>query len=83
MTTTQTATATVSRTIQAPPGEVYRAFLDPAVLRRWFFPQGHELIDVTVDERVGGRHRTEVVSPTWGHHAFDASSWSWSPASAS
>jgi len=62
----------VTRTIEAPPAEVYRAFLDPDKLQRWFCPDGFEVSGVEVDERVGGRHRTEILSPEHGRHAFEA-----------
>ena len=62
----------VTRTIDAAPSEVYRAFLDPDKLRRWFCPDGFEVTAVEVDERVGGRHRTEIRSPEHGRHAFEA-----------
>ena len=62
----------VTRTIDAPTSEVYRAFLDPEKLSRWFCPDEFEVTAVEVDERVGGRHRTEIVSADHGRHAFDA-----------
>ena len=62
----------VSRTIDATPAEAYRAFLDPDKLRRWFCPDGFEVTSIEVDERVGGRHRTELSSREYGRHRFDA-----------
>jgi uncharacterized protein YndB with AHSA1/START domain len=61
----------LTRTIDAPPEDVYRAFLDPERLRGWFAPAGFEVTHAEVEPRVGGRHRTEVVSPEYGRHAFD------------
>lgn len=61
----------LTRTIDATPDEVYRAFVDPSRLRQWFRPAGFEVTDVVVDPRVGGRHRTELVSAEHGRHAFD------------
>jgi uncharacterized protein YndB with AHSA1/START domain len=46
----------LTRTIPAPPDRVYRAWLDPAIIRRWFAPSGFSVCDAAVDERVGGRH---------------------------
>ena len=71
MSPTHTNAVELTRTIPAPPGDVYRAFLDPEELRRWFGPRGFEVTHVAVDERVGGRHRTELVSAEHGRHAFD------------
>lgn len=62
----------VSRIVDATPAEAYRAFLDPDKLRRWFCPDDFEVADVVVEERVGGRHRTEIRSAEYGRHAFEA-----------
>lgn len=48
---------TVQRTIAAPVEMVYKAWLDPRVLRRWLAPGSAEVEKVEVDERVGGRFR--------------------------
>jgi uncharacterized protein YndB with AHSA1/START domain len=53
----------MTRTIEAPPEEVYRAFMEPAQLRRWFGPGGFEVLDVEIDARPGGRHQTRVTGP--------------------
>lgn len=47
----------LQRTIPAPPREVYRAWLDPALLRRWMAPGGFEVKRAEVDARVGGHLR--------------------------
>jgi uncharacterized protein YndB with AHSA1/START domain len=36
---------------------VYRAWLDPELLRRWLAPGGLEVTRAEVDERVGGHYR--------------------------
>jgi uncharacterized protein YndB with AHSA1/START domain len=56
----------LTRTIPAPPDRVYRAWLDPAVIRQWFAPGEFAVSDATVDERVGGRHSVRHVDPD-GH----------------
>ena len=43
------------RRIAAPPARVYRAWLDPRLLERWLAPGRWTVVDVAVDERVGGR----------------------------
>ncbi len=53
--------AELSRVISAPPAEVYRAFLDPDRLRRWFGPGGFVVVDSSIDARVGGAHRTRIA----------------------
>ncbi len=45
------------RTIPAPPDRVYRAWLDPELLRLWLAPGGLEVTRAEVDERVGGHYR--------------------------
>jgi uncharacterized protein YndB with AHSA1/START domain len=47
----------LQRTISAPPDQVYRAWLDPDVMRRWLAPGGLEVTRAEVDEHVGGRYR--------------------------
>jgi uncharacterized protein YndB with AHSA1/START domain len=56
MMTDPAATAVhVRRTIPAPPERVYRAWLDPQLMRKWFAPAVFTVRKVEVDERVGGR----------------------------
>ncbi|MEU5720796.1 SRPBCC domain-containing protein [Micromonospora sp. NPDC047738] len=45
------------RDIPAPPDKVYRAWLDPDLLRRWMAPGGLEVTRAEVEPRVGGRYR--------------------------
>jgi uncharacterized protein YndB with AHSA1/START domain len=47
----------LKRIIAAPPQEVYRAWLEPEMLRRWLAPGGLELTRAEVEQRVGGRYR--------------------------
>lgn len=53
--------ARVIRIVSAPPAEVYRAFLDPERLRRWFGPGGFTVLESTIDARVGGAHLTRIA----------------------
>lgn len=46
----------VNRTIPAAPERVYRAWLDPALIRSWFAPADFTVAGAAVDERVGGQH---------------------------
>jgi uncharacterized protein YndB with AHSA1/START domain len=56
MMTPQSATAArVQRTIGASPERVYRAWLDPKLMTRWFAPASFTVRKAEVDERVGGR----------------------------
>jgi uncharacterized protein YndB with AHSA1/START domain len=47
----------LQRTIPAPPDRVYRAWLEPELIRRWLAPVGLEVTRAEVVERVGGRYR--------------------------
>ncbi len=51
------AVVRLERTIPAPPQRVYRAWVEPDLLRRWMAPGGLEVQRVEVDERVGGHYR--------------------------
>ena len=62
----------LSRTIPGPRHEVYRAFLDPDVLQRWFCPGDFAVVAVTVDEHVGGRHVVEMLEPDGTRLAFES-----------
>ena len=47
----------LQRAIPAPPERVYRAWLEPDLIRRWLAPGGVEVARVEVDERAGGPYR--------------------------
>ena len=51
------------RTIAAPPIDVYRAWLEPELLRRWFAAGDLEATRAEVEPRVGGRHRVWQTDP--------------------
>jgi RNA polymerase sigma factor (sigma-70 family) len=55
--TAERAAVRLRRTIFATPDHVYRAWLDPDLLRRWLAPPGFVVTRVEVDERPGGRWR--------------------------
>ena len=64
--TEEHAAVRIQRTIPAPPHQVYRAWLEPDLLRRWLAPGGLEVTGVEVDERVGGRYRIWQADPATG-----------------
>jgi uncharacterized protein YndB with AHSA1/START domain len=45
----------VERTLHATPEHVFRAFLEPDLLRKWIAPDELAIDRLTVDPRVGGR----------------------------
>ena len=44
------------RTFPAPAHRVYRAWLDPQLVRRWMAPGSQEVIRAEIDERPGGAY---------------------------
>ncbi|HST54299.1 MAG TPA: SRPBCC domain-containing protein [Solirubrobacteraceae bacterium] len=71
MTADPTAVVRLQRTIPAPPAEVYRAWLEPELLRRWLAPASFTVTRVEVDERVGGAHRTWQAGSDGDMGGFD------------
>lgn len=55
--TMHTPSVRIVRTISASPHDVYRAWLDPEMIRRWLAPGAMDVTRVEVDERVGGHYR--------------------------
>jgi uncharacterized protein YndB with AHSA1/START domain len=55
--TGERAVVRLERTIPAPPGRVYRAWLDPELLARWMAPGTCAVTRVEVEERAGGHYR--------------------------
>ena len=54
---TPIAAVRLERVLPAPPHEVYRAWLDPDLLRRWLAPACFAVKRAEVEERVGGHFR--------------------------
>jgi len=50
-----TVAVRVERTLHASPDRVFRAFLEPDLMRQWIAPDDLAVDRVTVDARVGGR----------------------------
>ena len=57
----------MTRLVPAPPAQVYAAWLDPALLATWWWPQ---IPDTTyaVDARVGGAYRIRSEATGMGVH---------------
>ncbi len=56
----------VTRTIDAPPGIVFRAWTEAEVFQRWWVPKssGLELLSCELDVRVGGGYRLVFRHPS-------------------
>lgn len=55
-------TLTLRRTFQAPPEEVFRAFVSAEALKEWWSPQGYVAVEAHADVRVGGRYSLAMRS---------------------
>jgi uncharacterized protein YndB with AHSA1/START domain len=51
------------RVFRAPRQLVWEAFAKPELLKRWFGPHGHSLVECEVDHRVGGGFRFVIEDP--------------------
>lgn len=73
MMTTNTSTDTkliLTRTINASPAEVFRAWTDPTLLSQWSCPEGTEMDGVTVDLKVGGSFKIRMKGENQHYTAF-------------
>lgn len=70
-TTTQDREVHITRAFDAPRSVVFRFFVQPELLARWFAPAGFEVPDATahVDPRVGGRWALTMQSIETGEQA--------------
>lgn len=56
-------TMTLTRLISAPPEKVWRCWTDPALLPRWFGPEGFTCKTKEIDLRPGGLWRFDMIGP--------------------
>ncbi len=63
----------LTRVFDAPRELVFEAYTRPALLKRWFHPQGWSLVVCEVDLRVGGRWRFEMEKVNGARWASAAS----------
>ena len=69
--TGQTGTVQLHRVLRAPPGRVYRAFVEAQALAKWLPPYGFTCQVHHLDARVGGTFRMSFHNFGTGHgHAF-------------
>lgn len=61
--TEATTAVTVSREIAAPVGVVFRHFIEPASMMRWFGVNGFTNLDCAVDARADGAWHMESRTP--------------------
>jgi uncharacterized protein YndB with AHSA1/START domain len=61
-------TLIVERVFKAPPERVFRAWTDPAILVKWWGPEGFETPEHAMDVREGGAWRTVMVNQKGERH---------------
>lgn len=57
----------LERYLEAPPARVWQAWTTTEALKRWFGPEGIEVLVADVDLRPGGRYRVVMKSETDEH----------------
>ncbi|EJI84659.1 hypothetical protein AEST_23340 [Alishewanella aestuarii B11] len=64
-------TITLHRVIKAPPERVYRAFIEPEALVKWYPPYGFTCRVLRMDARVGGGYKMAFTNFSSGKsHSF-------------
>ena len=61
-------TLVIERVFKAPPDKVFAAWTDPAILVKWFGPEGFSVPEHSLDVREGGAWRTVMISPKGEPH---------------
>jgi glutathione S-transferase len=59
-------TLQISRLIKAPRERVFAAFSTGDAVKKWFGPPDGEILESTMDFRVGGKYRIKINSPRMG-----------------
>ena len=66
-----TNTIRLHRVLRAPPGRIYRAFLDADAMAKWLPPHGFTGRVHHLDARVGGTYKMSFTNFNTGHgHSF-------------
>ena len=53
----------LDRVMKAPPAKLWRCWTDPALLPRWFGPEGFSCKTKEIDLRTGGLWRFDMIGP--------------------
>jgi uncharacterized protein YndB with AHSA1/START domain len=56
----------LTRVFDAPKELVWKAMTQPELVKRWFGPRGHQLVECEIDLRPGGKWRYLILMPN-GH----------------
>jgi uncharacterized protein YndB with AHSA1/START domain len=68
VTARQSGSVTIVRTFAAPVADVFAAWTDPALLRRWLAPHPCEVLEASADARPGGQYRIVVIDAEGDRH---------------
>ena len=60
-----------NRVIAASPDEVFDAWTQPQLMRKWLAPGENKVIDARTDVRVGGEFRIRSTAPDGALHVID------------
>jgi uncharacterized protein YndB with AHSA1/START domain len=61
-------TLVIERVFKASPEKVFKAWTNPAILVKWWGPEGFDTPECKMDVRAGGEYRTTMVSPDGKSH---------------
>lgn len=61
----------ITREVDAPVSDVFRAHSDPELVKQWLGPNGYEMKVVEYDFRTGGRYRYVHRDPQGEEYAFN------------
>jgi len=53
----------LTRVFDAPRELVWKAMTQPELVKRWFGPHGHQLVECEIDFRLGGKWRYLILMP--------------------
>ena len=70
--TTEHATFTVERTLEAPPSRVFAAWSDRTAKARWFTGTDEPGEEYQLDFKVGGHEVSRAEAPDGFHYTYDA-----------
>ena len=53
----------LTRLIAAPAAKIWQCWTDPAILPRWFGPEGYSCVTKAIDLRQGGAWTFDMIGP--------------------
>ena len=62
----------LTRVFDAPKELVWKAMTQPELVKRWFGPRGHQLVECEIDLRPGGKWRYLILMPNGHTYSLDS-----------